>query len=82
MAYEQKANARSLFKVDEKESDRHPDYTGKVMVGGTEYRLAGWMRESKNGKRYLSLSFSVPEASRVSKERVSHEVGHKDDIPW
>ena len=76
MPYEQKDNAGSLFKVDEKESDRHPDYTGKVMVGGTEYRLAGWMRESKNGKRYLSLAFSVPES------RIAGNPKAKDDVPW
>lgn len=75
MPYERKDNAGALFKVNEKESDRHPDYTGKAMVGGAEYRLAGWLNESKNGTRYLSLAFSVPdEGKRTPKS--------DEDVPW
>jgi len=79
MPYEQRDNSGSLFKIDEKESDRHPDYTGKAMVGGTEYRLAGWLKEARSGKRYLSLAFSVPEeGKRTPRAEKKDEV----DIPW
>ena len=51
-------NKGVLFRETDKESDKHPDMTGKINVDGKEYRLAGWTRESKNGKRFLSLSIS------------------------
>lgn len=53
-------NRGVLFKNDRKETDRQPDYTGKLDVDGTEKRLAGWIRQSKTGKTFLSISVSDP----------------------
>ena len=53
-------NRGVLFKNDRKETDQQPDYTGKVNVQGEEKRLAGWIRQSKAGKTFLSLSISDP----------------------
>ena len=50
-----------LFKNDRKETDKQPDYTGDCEVGGQKYRLAGWMRKSKQGTPYMSLQLSIPE---------------------
>ena len=49
-------NRGVLFKEADKESEKHPDYTGKLNVNGTDYYLAGWIRESKKGAKFLSLS--------------------------
>ena len=43
MAYEQKDNSGSLFRENEKKSDRSPDYTGKAMIDGKMKRIAGWI---------------------------------------
>jgi uncharacterized protein (DUF736 family) len=59
-------NKGVLFTQEEKESDRHPDLTGKVNVNGTEYRIAAWKRQSQNGLNYLSLSISEPRPAGVS----------------
>ena len=53
-------NRGVLFKNDRKETERQPDYTGKINVKGTEQRLAGWIRQSKAGKSFLSISVSDP----------------------
>lgn len=54
-------NKGVLFKNQEKgEGDKKPDYTGKLNVNGKEYRLAGWLRESKSGTKFLSIAISEP----------------------
>jgi uncharacterized protein (DUF736 family) len=54
-------NSGVLFKNDEKaEGDKKPNYTGKLNVQGKDWRLAAWVRESKAGTKFLSLSLSEP----------------------
>lgn len=47
-------NGGALFS-QEKKSEKSPDYSGPLEVGGAEYRLAGWAKTSKKGARYISL---------------------------
>jgi hypothetical protein len=47
-------NHGALFKHDKKEKS-HPDYCGPLNVDGAEYRLLGWIKESKKGEKYMSL---------------------------
>lgn len=50
-------NKGALFKNDRKEQDTHPDYNGSINVGGEEYWLNAWVKESKkDGKKFFSLS--------------------------
>tara|TARA_X000000950_G_scaffold230291_1_gene278436 strand:- start:2131 stop:2358 length:228 start_codon:yes stop_codon:yes gene_type:complete len=60
MAYEHKENKGSIFKNDKKEKDTHPDYTGQANVDGTVYNVSAWINESKSGKKYFGLAFSIP----------------------
>ncbi len=56
MAYEQKNNSGSLFKNDKKQTEKQPDYNGTIKVDGKEYKLAAWIKESKSGMKYFSIS--------------------------
>ena len=55
-----------LFKNDYKKKDSQPDYVGKVNINNTEEiaKLAAWLKESKNGKKYLSIAFSDTQFKR------------------
>lgn len=55
MAYDN-TNRGALFVNDKKEKDTHPDRTGSLNVEGVEYFIDGWLKESKEGKKFLSLS--------------------------
>lgn len=57
MAYEQKDNSGSIFVNDRKQKETHPDRTGTALIDGTEYYISGWLKQSKDGKPFLSLSF-------------------------
>lgn len=54
-------NSGALFKNEEKQKDAHPDYRGSINVGGTEYWLSGWVKKSKKGSTYMSLSVQPKE---------------------
>lgn len=50
-------NKGVLFKNNNKKTDKHPDYNGKIVLSnGKEYYLNAWINESKNGMKYMSLS--------------------------
>jgi uncharacterized protein (DUF736 family) len=58
MAFEQRDNSGSLWVNDRKEdNNNHPDRTGTVMVDGKLYFCNGWLKKTRDGKPYLSLSF-------------------------
>lgn len=52
-------NSGALFRDNDKKNPKGPDYTGKLNVGGKDYRLAGWLRDGQNGK-FLSLKIEEP----------------------
>jgi hypothetical protein len=55
------SNRGALFREQkEKETDR--DYSGTINVGGVEYWLSGWVKTSKKGAKYLSLSVKPKDA--------------------
>lgn len=56
MAFEMKDMTGSLFVNDRKQAPNHPDFTGKIMIAGTTYRISAWKKQSKAGKHFLSLS--------------------------
>jgi hypothetical protein len=46
----------ALFRNTDKEKETDRDYAGTLNVDGTEYWASGWVRTSKAGAKYLSLS--------------------------
>ena len=52
-------NRGVLFKAKTRKHEKSPEYTGKVDVGGVEYKLAAWVNESKKtGQKFFSLRVS------------------------
>lgn len=66
MAFEQKPNSGSIFSNERKEQPSHPDRTGSCNIDGKDYWVNGWLKETKDGKKYLSLSFKPKEARGAS----------------
>ena len=80
MAFEQKDNTGALFKNERKEG-KGPDYKGDITVDGTAYWIAGWLKESKNGKKYMSLAVTAKDADRDVKQHESRKEP-AEDIPF
>jgi uncharacterized protein (DUF736 family) len=75
-------NRGSLFKNGKKETDKHPDYTGKINVGGTDFYLSSWIKESKAGEKYMSLSVKAIEQKDVSAAKAKPVADLDDDVPF
>jgi uncharacterized protein (DUF736 family) len=76
MAYTPKENTGVLFKNNKKTDDKQPDYTGNILVGTKEMRLAAWIKEGKNGK-FMSIKLS----EQNSKQETS-SANDGDDMPF
>jgi uncharacterized protein (DUF736 family) len=70
-----------LFKNDHKKNDKHPDYKGDFTAfDGTKYDLAAWIKEGKNGRKFMSLKISEPWAP--SQEPASEPADESQDEPF
>jgi hypothetical protein len=67
-----------LFRVRDKQNPKGPDLKGGLNLGGVEYELAVWERESKRGQPYLSLTISPPRDQAANTERPADD----SDIPF
>ena len=74
MAEYDNTNRGVLFRETDKKTDNHPDMTGEVNVDGVEFRLAGWTKESKNGKKFLSLAVTPKQ------EQKQNAAPQKEDV--
>jgi hypothetical protein len=72
-------NRGALFRQDEKKSDDDRDYAGTLNVDGTEYWLSGWLKTSKKGTKYMSLSVKPKEAPPQQKSD-DDGFGHKSSL--
>ena len=50
-----------LLVNDRKNQINQPDYTGKVEVNGTDYRIAGWVKKGNDGRTMVTLKVSDAE---------------------
>tara|TARA_R110000787_G_scaffold153678_1_gene267574 strand:- start:449 stop:700 length:252 start_codon:yes stop_codon:yes gene_type:complete len=76
-------NSGVLFKNDKEGNESRPDYTGKVDVEGTEYRVAAWVKTGSNsGKKFFSLKLSIPEAKPADTGNSSLEDDLGDSVPF
>jgi uncharacterized protein (DUF736 family) len=74
-------NSGVLFR-NEKQTDKQPDYRGKVDIDGTEYKLAGWVRKSKStGDTFLSLKVEALDQYQAT-PTIKVEPMNDDEIPF
>jgi len=83
MAEFDNTNRGVLFKNQYRKTEKHPDYTGNINVEGKELDLAAWVRKSKKGVVYISLSVSEPKVEDLTSEIESvYNQDIDEDIPY
>ena len=52
----------ALFKNDKGDNPKRPDYKGRYTDGdGNEFWVSSWLKDTKDGKKFLSLSMQPKE---------------------
>ncbi len=80
-------NSGALFK-NEKQKDTHPDYRGTINVNGVDFWISAWIKSSKAGQKYMSLSVQPKEAKddrrpeRGAQPATAPAGGFDDEIPF
>jgi hypothetical protein len=77
-------NRGALFRNDDKDpnNDKERDYSGTLDVGGEEFWVSGWVKTSKAGKKYLSLSVKPKVEKPAAGERKLRADDFADEIPF
>ncbi len=75
-------NRGAIFENTNKKTDKHPDRTGSLNVGGTDYWVSGWLKTSQGGKRYMSLSVTPKEPEQPVQQSAPAQDDFDDDIPF
>lgn len=74
-------NTIAIFKSDKGDNPKRPDYSGVLNCEGTEYKVALWLRESKNGDKFLSGQIQPKEEPKNQPQAQSIDE-FKDDLPF
>jgi hypothetical protein len=61
-------NRGVLFKSDNKQKPEDRDYGGEIDVRGEKFWLSGWIKQSRAGKKFLSLSIKPQNAQPAKPE--------------
>jgi uncharacterized protein (DUF736 family) len=67
MEYENR-NRGALFKNNDKTEETHPDYRGSINIGGVDHWLSAWIKTSKKGMKYMSLSVQPKDAESAQQK--------------
>lgn len=57
----QKDNQGALFLNDKREKESQPNLKGRATIKGVQYYVSAWNNTSKDGIKYISLSFQEVE---------------------
>lgn len=63
-------NSFVLFRVENKQSDKHPDFSGSINHDGKEFFLDAWLNEDRNGRKYFSGKIGNPKTGQKKKEDI------------
>lgn len=66
-----------LRRNDKKKSEKSPEFTGNITINGVKYWQSAWVKESKDGRKYFSQSFTPVEPKEQDRQSV---ISEPDDV--
>jgi hypothetical protein len=80
MQADKKDNSGALFSNKDK-PDAKSEYGGSAIIGGVDFWVNAWVKETKDGRKYFSLSFR-PKQEPVKPRQQEWKAELDDDIPF
>jgi len=74
------SNSGAIFPNTKRTTDKHPNLTGSLNVGGTDYWLSAWKKEDKNGNPYYSLAVKPKDEQAKPAGKSAAKPAPKDDL--
>jgi uncharacterized protein (DUF736 family) len=74
-------NRGALFRNDDKTEEKQPDYRGSINVGGVDHWLSAWIKTSKQGTKYMSLSVKPKNSDNAQPKKASAKALN-DQVPF
>jgi hypothetical protein len=73
-----------LFRNSKKESDSHADYSGSINIEGRDFWLNAWLKTSKAGAKYFSLSVKpkTDAAPKAAQKSATADLDGFDVVPF
>ena len=84
---EQRDNSGIIFRNERKSRDSDRDYAGSATIDGVEYWVSGWIKQAKNGSKFLTFSFKAKDAPKAASTKTAASqsgagVPFNDEIPF
>lgn len=76
-----------LFKNKDMKSDKSPLYSGSCEIDGTDYWIASWVKKSKKGDSFMSLSFTAKDEQKPAatiqdyRDKTGSTIG-EEEVPF
>lgn len=75
-------NSGALFKNDKDGNESRPDYKGSINVGGVDYWISSWLKTSKKGTKFMSLSVQPKDEVNRQGVQQSQQAIQGDEPPF
>ena len=76
-------NRGALFKNSRRRNDDDPLYKGNINIDGRDYWIASWLKTSRDGDKYMSLSVRPKDEIKADKSlKTSASRPFDEEIPF
>ena len=77
-------NTGMMMRNSNRETERHPEFTGSLNVDGVDYWLSAWVNTGKEGskiegQKYFSIKITLKEAKGTAKKNAKKPAQAFDD---
>jgi hypothetical protein len=75
-------NRGSLFNNERRDDEKFPHYKGSLNVEGVDFWISAWLKESKDGAKFMSLSIKAKDQKEVKQPTKRSLKDDFEDAPF